>query len=117
MTSKQSNIIPVSISDIRDTMTYDETQDINSIIDKKQVSSTVQKSINKLSKKLKTVVILYYFNDMGINEIAEIQGCYKATVKSRLFYARNILKKELGDYFEVDTSLRKVSKRECNDNG
>lgn len=65
----------------------------------------MQSAINKLSPNLKTVVILYYYNDMTIEEISRVTGCFKATVKSRLFYARGALKKQLGNCFEVENGM------------
>jgi RNA polymerase sigma factor, sigma-70 family len=49
--------------------------------------------INKLDIKHKTVIILYYFNDMSIKEISKITGCYQGTIKSRLNSSRTKLKK------------------------
>lgn len=51
--------------------------------------------INKLNIKLKTTIILFYFNEMTIKEIAKTMGCLEGTVKSRLFNAKNKLKRSL----------------------
>lgn len=51
--------------------------------------------INKLNDKLKTTVILFYFNEMSIKEISKTMGCLEGTVKSRLFTAKKKLKKAL----------------------
>ena len=45
--------------------------------------------------KQRTAVVLYYFNQMSVREIAGIMGCLEGTVKSRLFTARANLKQEL----------------------
>lgn len=55
------------------------------------------KAIERLPVKQKTAVVLYYFNDMSTKEIAGIMGCLEGTVKSRLYTARNCLKKVLED--------------------
>lgn len=49
-----------------------------------------------LSEKQRTCVVLYYFNDLSVHEIAKITGTIDATVKSRLFAARRILRQQLG---------------------
>lgn len=116
MVKKYSSNIPVSSSITSEDSIYDDKQNIDNIMDESEMRHTVQKAINKLSHKLKIVVILYYFNDMTISEISKVQGCPKATVKSRLFYARNTLKKELADYFEDNPSFINVNKKECNEN-
>ncbi len=55
-------------------------------------------AIDALPIKLKTTVILYWFDEMSIKEIAKAMGCFEGTVKSRLFTAkkrlREILKEE-----------------------
>jgi RNA polymerase sigma-70 factor, ECF subfamily len=41
------------------------------------------------------VVLLYYLNDFNLDEIAYILECPVGTIKSRLFYAREKLKRRL----------------------
>ena len=55
----------------------------------------LMEQIKKLHPKQKTVVLLYYYNDFTVEEIAKITGSLAATVKSRLFQARKQLKKAL----------------------
>lgn len=52
-------------------------------------------AINELPLKQKTVVVLYYYDELSVQEIAEITGSFVGTVKSRLFTARQNLKKRL----------------------
>ena len=62
----------------------------------------VRQAIKKLDEDLKTMVILYYFEDFNIKEISEIQELPEGTVKSRLSRAR----KKLESIF-LDESIRK----------
>lgn len=55
----------------------------------------VKSAIDDLSESHKEVIILKYSNNLTIKEIAEILNCSDGTVKSRLFYALNNLKKEI----------------------
>ena len=55
----------------------------------------VHDAVAKLSAPLKTVIILYYFNDMTIKQIAMVLDCFQGTVKSRLHNAKKLLQKEL----------------------
>ncbi len=55
----------------------------------------IRQKINNLKLPLKTVLILFYFNDLSVSEISKILGCFEGTVKSRLYKARKILKMEL----------------------
>lgn len=61
----------------------------------KEKYEPLYKEIDRLSPKLKTTVVLYYFNDMSVGEIASVMGCFEGTVKSRLHSARNKLKAAL----------------------
>lgn len=45
-------------------------------------------------------VIMYYFNEMSVSEIAEFFECSKGTVLSRLNYSRAKMKKAITDYEE-----------------
>ncbi|MBQ3567441.1 MAG: RNA polymerase sigma factor [Anaerotignum sp.] len=53
------------------------------------------RALDDLGRKQRTTVILYYFNDLSIREIAEATGSPEATVKTRLFAARRRLKQVL----------------------
>lgn len=52
-------------------------------------------AIDSLNEKMKTTVVLFYFNEMSIKEIAKITGSFEGTVKTRLFNARKKLKRFL----------------------
>jgi len=51
--------------------------------------------LNNLSKDLKETVMLYYFEDFSVKEVAEILNIPEGTVKSRLSKARKDLEKIL----------------------
>ena len=56
----------------------------------------VQLAVSALPLQQRIVVVLYYLNDLSLQEIAEILEVPVGTVKSRLHYGRNALKKSLG---------------------
>lgn len=58
---------------------------------------TLYDSIDKLSSKLKTVVILRFFEDMKFDEIAKITSTKQSTVKARLYKALKLLKMDMED--------------------
>ncbi|MCO1602777.1 RNA polymerase sigma factor [Desulfosporosinus nitroreducens] len=62
--------------------------DSNSELDTSVTNLMVHEALAQLSLPLKTVVILYYFNDMTIEKISKVLGCFPGTVKSRLYNAR-----------------------------
>ncbi len=53
----------------------------------------VYKHVQKLNEKLKTVIILRFFEDMKISEIAKITKTNESTVKSRLYRGLKELKR------------------------
>ncbi|KUO70742.1 MAG: RNA polymerase subunit sigma-24 [Desulfosporosinus sp. BRH_c37] len=65
--------------------------DFNSESDTSETNMMVHEALDQLSLPLKTVVILYYFNDMSIEKISNVLGCFQGTVKSRLHNARRQL--------------------------
>jgi len=60
-------------------------------------------AIDRLPEKLRTTVILFYFQDMDIASTAQVLGIPPGTVKSRLSQARERLKEVLHD--EADLQL------------
>lgn len=63
--------------------------------------SEIQDALMNLKEKEREVLVLYYYNDFSIEEIAKILNTFKGTVKSRLYRARKNLKKELLKTSEV----------------
>lgn len=61
----------------------------------------VQQAVSSLPLSHRGVVVLYYVNDLSLQEISEILDIPVGTVKSRLHYGRQALKKRLG-YLEGD---------------
>jgi len=58
-------------------------------------SISLKQALEKLSFPLKTVVTLFYYNQLPIKDIAKITGWFQGTVKSRLHNARKQLYYEL----------------------
>jgi len=56
----------------------------------------VQVAISTLPLPQRVVVVLYYLNDLSLQDISEILDVPVGTVKSRLHYGRQSLKKSLG---------------------
>ena len=65
------------------------------ILAEQETSSELKAAVAKLNPKQKTAVVLYYYNEFSVKEIAEIMHCTQGTVKSRLFSARKNLSKIL----------------------
>ena len=50
-------------------------------------------------------VIMHYYEELSLRQIAEEQGCSENTVKSRLKYARDKIEKEVRDLEKKGTKL------------
>lgn len=55
--------------------------------------------INKLSKEMKTVVVLHFFEQLTLKEVSEVTGVNLNTVKSRLYAALSKLKEGLKEEY------------------
>ncbi len=58
-------------------------------------NAAVREAVNTLPEKHRAVVVLYYFQELGCEEIAKILGCSVGTVWSRLHYACKKLQTQL----------------------
>jgi len=63
--------------------------------------SDIHGAVRRLPEKLKTTVILYYFQDLNIGETAKALRIPSGTVKSRLSKAKKMLKEMMSDEVEV----------------
>lgn len=71
------------------------------VLVEQEQAGRLYRHITDLDVKHRTVVILYYYNQMSTKEIAGILHCMEGTVKSRLYNARKRLKMVL-DKEEVE---------------
>ena len=79
------------INDIKDSKTPER------VLDSKQRQKMILKAVDRLPKKMKDVIVLYEFEDESYDVIAKKLKVPVGTVKSRLYCAREILKKELSE--------------------
>jgi len=71
-----------------------QTQPEDAVIqDEKE--ALIWKELNKLDERHRTVVVLRYFHELSITEIAEILAISEGTIHSRLHTAREKLRKQL----------------------
>ncbi len=61
-------------------------------IDKIEQKNAVMSAVMKLPEKYRTVIHLFYFEDMSVAQISKATGIREATVKSQLSRARDMLK-------------------------
>lgn len=71
------------------------TEDIPFVQPDRETKLDVNKAVMSLEEKFRIPIVLYYFEDMPVAEIAAALGVPKGTVLSRLARARDQLRKEL----------------------
>ena len=54
-------------------------------------------ALDKLPEEMKLVVILRFFEDMKLSEIADVTGAALSTVKNRLYRALALLRLDMAD--------------------
>lgn len=92
-----------------DDFILDKTDNLVTYLGEDEIAekSEIQEALLKLNAKEREVLVLFYYNDFSIEEIASICKTFKGTVKSRLYRARKNLKKELTqvekDYIEKES--------------
>ncbi len=67
-------------------------------LDRKDLKNTVLSMLNTLSPEQRAATVLYYFDELSVKDIAEIQKVSEGTVKSRLNYARKALRDSVDEY-------------------
>ena len=68
---------------------------IDNLVFSTEEKSDIYHNVLELPKKYRTVIHLFYYEDMSIKEIAEVLGTKEGTVKSQLHRGRNMLKESL----------------------
>ena len=82
---RNKRLITCELNEIEDEIEWNDNIDIEGI--------DIYKHIQSLNEKIRTVIILRFFEDMRIEEIAKITNTNVNTVKSRLYKGLKELKK------------------------
>ena len=72
------------------------TEATNGVEDTYEVENSLEWILNKIDKDLKEIVVLYYYDDLSVEDISNTLQIPKGTVKSRLSRAREQIKKLMG---------------------
>lgn len=71
----------------------DPDSDVLGALSAAQDAAQVRRCLDELSDAQRTVVHLAYFEDLAYPEIAQIADCPVGTVKTRMFHAKQLLKR------------------------
>ena len=86
--------------------------EIDSFIEETSEQEQIKKifaEISFLSKAYREVMVLYYLDEMKVKDISKKLNISETTVKQRLFFARNTVRKEVETMNERNLSLKPVS--------
>lgn len=67
-------------------------------LDKDELKKTIHEMIESLPEEQRAAIMMRYFDEMSVKEIADIQGVTEGTVKSRLNYGRKAIKGSVEEY-------------------
>ncbi len=85
----------VTLDDIIEQIISPSVASPDQTVEKQELLGLIHEAIDKLEFKQRVTLVLFYLQDFSLTEIAEIMDCPVGTVKSRLHYARENLRREL----------------------
>jgi RNA polymerase sigma-70 factor, ECF subfamily len=82
----------------------DRQQPMRQVLDK-ELSREVERAVASLPPLQREALILFEYEELSLAEVAAIVGADVGTVKGRLFRARERLRQELADYFNIGREI------------
>lgn len=80
------------------------------VLEQEEFRRTILDMIDQLTEEQRSAVLLYYFDELSVGQIAQIQDVSEGTVKSRLNYARKAMRKSVEAYEEkTGTKLHSIA--------
>ncbi len=76
----------------------EDAESVEEALIRRDERETVRKEVDKLPDKMRVVILMYYMEQLSIDEIAKALGIPTGTVKSRLHQAKARLKEGMVDY-------------------
>ena len=110
---ENSNSNCISIDDENQNTDYEnENYDVVMIPDDYAVNEERKKQlneiINNLNPDMKTAVLMYYYNDQSMNQIARALGIKENAAKQKLYQARQKLKEKINSLYQKESMLSAV---------
>lgn len=86
-------------STIFDTMVEEREEFIpGEALDKEDLKNTIRQMIDSLPEEQRSAIMMRYFEELSVQQIASIQSTTEGTVKSRLNYGRKAIKGKVEEY-------------------
>ena len=87
----------ISLEGLVDQLMSPSSQSPDQMVEYKDSQRRVRDAVAALPLNQRVVIVLHYQNGLSVEEIADVVECPIGTVKSRLHYARESLRRTLGD--------------------
>ena len=86
----------------------EEVSSLDKVIQTEE-AEMIMAAVRTLPVKLRTVIVLYYYDSFSVKEIAGMLGVMEGTVKSRLHTARQRIRAALPDREAYNSKTEKIS--------
>lgn len=93
--ARRNKIVPTELFDELDEEHLEGRENVENTILQNEQREILDRVFRKMEDKFKIPMILYYKEQMSLEEIAQICKKPKGTIKSRLYKGREIVKEEL----------------------
>ena len=94
----------ISLESLVDQLMSPSWQSPDQVTEHLEIQRLVRQTVHELPLNQRVVVVLHYLNGLSVEDIASIVQCPTGTVKSRLYYARETLRRRLGE-FDIMTEI------------
>lgn len=91
----------ISLEDLVDQIISPPTCAPDHQAESSEIQTIVRSAISELHIQQRVVIVLHYLTGLSLEDIADVLDVPVGTVKSRLHYARENLRRRLGDAFRV----------------
>ena len=93
---RKKKVVPLTLDEDRLDLLDSDKKSLETVSECKLENDWIKEIVDQMNEKHRLVLILRYFNYLSNSEIAEILDIPVGTVKSRIYNALVILRKEIG---------------------
>jgi RNA polymerase sigma factor (sigma-70 family) len=100
--ARRQNVIPIVASDDMDMTAPDDERDgPHRLLVRAEIRAMLERKLDQLPEDFRTVFVLRAVEELSVEETAASLGIPEATVRSRHFRARSLLRESLAQEFDV----------------
>jgi RNA polymerase sigma-70 factor (ECF subfamily) len=101
---RRQNVVPMVTGDDMDTLAGDEHDSPDRMLGRAQMRALIERKLDQLPEDYRIAFVLRAVEELSVEEAAACLGIPEATVRSRHFRARSLLREALAR--EIDTAER-----------